>query len=59
MFVFKVVNPHLLKDLHDRKLWDDNLKHQLLNNMGSVQVGNLLDIRYQTFSSNVFMCLGN
>ncbi|XP_016663438.2 ribonucleoside-diphosphate reductase large subunit-like [Acyrthosiphon pisum] len=33
----QVVNPHLLKDLHDRKLWDDNLKYQLMNNMGSVQ----------------------
>jgi len=38
MFIFKVVNPYLLKDLHDRKLWDENLISKLVNNMGSVQV---------------------
>jgi len=38
MFIFKVVNPYLLKDLHDRKLWDEKLICNLVDNMGSVQV---------------------
>ena len=38
MFVFKVVNPYLLKDLHDRNLWDESMISELVNNMGSVQV---------------------
>lgn len=37
----QVVNPYLLKDLHDRKLWDENLISKLVNNMGSVQEINL------------------
>lgn len=40
MFVFKVVNPYLLKDLHDHNLWDEKLVSQLVNNMGSIQVIN-------------------
>lgn len=38
MFIFKVVNSYLLKDLHDRKLWDEKIICELMNNMGSVQV---------------------
>lgn len=38
MFIFKVVNPYLLKDLHDRKLWDEKIIYELMKNMGSVQV---------------------
>uniref|UniRef100_A0A2H8TQG2 Ribonucleoside-diphosphate reductase n=1 Tax=Melanaphis sacchari TaxID=742174 RepID=A0A2H8TQG2_9HEMI len=33
----QVVNPYLLKDLHDRNLWDENIISELVNNMGSVQ----------------------
>lgn len=35
---FKVVNPYLLKDLHDCKLWDEKIISELVNNRGSVQV---------------------
>ena len=47
MFIFKVVNPYLLKDLHDRKLWDEKLIPELVNNMGSIQViYQILDIEH-------------
>lgn len=35
---FQVVNPHLLKDLTDRDLWDDDLKNEIIANRGSIQV---------------------
>lgn len=34
---FQVVNHHLLKDLTDLGLWDDDMKNQLIANGGSVQ----------------------
>ncbi len=34
---FIVVNKHLLKDLIERGLWNDNVKNQLINANGSVQ----------------------
>ena len=34
---FQVVNPHLLKDLIEEKLWDNDLKQHLLANNGSIQ----------------------
>ncbi|KJP88979.1 ribonucleoside-diphosphate reductase large subunit [Plasmodium fragile] len=34
---FFVVNPHLLKDLFDRGLWDEDMKQQLIAHNGSVQ----------------------
>lgn len=37
---FQVVNPHLLKDLTDRDLWDDHMKNEIIANNGSVQVHN-------------------
>ncbi|KAL4131081.1 hypothetical protein QTP88_008430 [Uroleucon formosanum] len=37
----EVVNPYLLKDLHDRKLWDEKIIYELMKNMGSVQELNL------------------
>jgi len=33
----QVVNPYLLKELHDRKLWDEKIISELVNNRGSVQ----------------------
>jgi hypothetical protein len=33
-----MVNPHLLKDLTERALWNDDMKNQLIANNGSVQV---------------------
>jgi len=34
---FQVVNPHLLRDLTELKLWNDDLRQQLVNDNGSVQ----------------------
>jgi len=34
---FQVVNHHLLKDLTDIGLWDDNMKNQIIANNGSIQ----------------------
>merc|ERR1712168_1355269 len=39
---FQVVNQHLLKDLTEMNLWDDNMKNELVANNGSVQ--NMSDI---------------
>uniref|UniRef100_A0A0K8R899 Ribonucleoside-diphosphate reductase n=1 Tax=Ixodes ricinus TaxID=34613 RepID=A0A0K8R899_IXORI len=40
---FQVVNYHLLKDLTDRGLWNDELKNALIANHGSVQKLNIPD----------------
>uniref|UniRef100_A0A665WJ66 Ribonucleoside-diphosphate reductase n=1 Tax=Echeneis naucrates TaxID=173247 RepID=A0A665WJ66_ECHNA len=34
---FQIVNPHLLKDLTERGLWNDEMKNQLIAQNGSVQ----------------------
>ncbi|XP_015126458.1 ribonucleoside-diphosphate reductase large subunit [Diachasma alloeum] len=34
---FQVVNPHLLRDLTDRNLWDDHMKNLIIANNGSIQ----------------------
>ena len=34
---FQVVNPHLLRDLTERDLWDENMKNEIIANNGSVQ----------------------
>jgi ribonucleotide reductase alpha subunit len=35
---FQVVNQHLLKDLSDLGLWDDDLKNEIISQNGSIQV---------------------
>ena len=37
MLCVQVVNHHLLKDLTERGLWDDGMKHKLIAHNGSVQ----------------------
>ena len=37
--MLQIVNQHLLKDLTEQGLWDDEMKNQLIANNGSVQVG--------------------
>lgn len=37
-FSMQIVNPHLLKDLTDRGLWNDEMKNQLIAQNGSIQV---------------------
>merc|ERR1712223_1109891 len=34
---FQVVNPHLLRDLTERDLWDDEMKQQIISRNGSIQ----------------------
>lgn len=34
---FQIVNPHLLKDLTERDLWDEDMKNEIIANNGSVQ----------------------
>merc|ERR1711899_337469 len=34
---FQVVNPHLLRDLTERDLWDDEMKNQIISRNGSIQ----------------------
>lgn len=34
---FQVVNQHLLKDLSDRNLWNDDLKNEIISQNGSIQ----------------------
>ena len=36
---FPVVNHHLMKDLADLGLWDEDMKNEIMANEGSVQVG--------------------
>uniref|UniRef100_A0A8C6PSU6 Ribonucleoside-diphosphate reductase n=1 Tax=Nothobranchius furzeri TaxID=105023 RepID=A0A8C6PSU6_NOTFU len=35
---FQIVNPHLLKDLTDQGLWNEDMKNQLIAQNGSIQV---------------------
>lgn len=41
---FQVVNQHLLKDLSDRGLWNDDLKNEIISQNGSIQVSD--EIRF-------------
>ncbi|XP_043525220.1 ribonucleoside-diphosphate reductase large subunit [Frieseomelitta varia] len=34
---FQIVNPHLLRDLTERDLWDENMKNEIIANNGSIQ----------------------
>ncbi|XP_012670976.1 ribonucleoside-diphosphate reductase large subunit [Clupea harengus] len=34
---FQIVNPHLLKDLTERGLWNEDMKNQLISHNGSIQ----------------------
>ena len=36
--VLQVVNHHLLRDLTERDLWDDEMKNQMIASNGSIQV---------------------
>jgi ribonucleoside-diphosphate reductase subunit M1 len=38
LLLFQVVNHHLLRDLTERDLWDDDMKNQLIAANGSIQV---------------------
>lgn len=35
---FQCVNPHLLKDLTDRNLWNEDMKNEIIAQNGSIQV---------------------
>merc|ERR1712038_1854288 len=34
---FQIVNPHLLRDLTERDLWDDEMKNEIISRNGSIQ----------------------
>lgn len=40
----QIVNPHLMKDLTEQGLWNEDMKNQLIAHNGSIQVGFVLDI---------------
>lgn len=35
----QIVNPHLMKDLTEQGLWNEDMKNQLIAHNGSIQVG--------------------
>lgn len=39
-FSIQIVNPHLLKDLTERGLWNEEMKNQIIACNGSIQVQN-------------------
>lgn len=39
---FRIVKPHLLRDLIEKKLWDENICNKIINNDGSIQVNSYL-----------------
>jgi ribonucleoside-diphosphate reductase subunit M1 len=49
---FQIVNPHLLKDLTELGLWDDNMKNRIIAENGSIQnianIPNELKLIYKT-----------
>ena len=51
---FQVVNPHLLKDLTDRNIWDDDMKNEIIANNGSIQVYLML---FNIILSYNFFCM--
>uniref|UniRef100_A0A3Q1IMP5 Ribonucleoside-diphosphate reductase n=1 Tax=Anabas testudineus TaxID=64144 RepID=A0A3Q1IMP5_ANATE len=48
---FQIVNPHLLKDLTERGLWNDEMKNQLIAQNGSVQVKEIPDDLKQLYKT--------
>uniref|UniRef100_A0A3B3Y1K2 Ribonucleoside-diphosphate reductase n=1 Tax=Poecilia mexicana TaxID=48701 RepID=A0A3B3Y1K2_9TELE len=45
---FQIVNPHLLKDLTERGLWNEDMKNQLIAQNGSIQIPEDLKQLYKT-----------
>jgi ribonucleoside-diphosphate reductase alpha chain len=41
---FVVVNKHLLKDLVELNLWNDEMKNQIISQNGSIQMGRLIPL---------------
>uniref|UniRef100_A0A3B4XU16 Ribonucleoside-diphosphate reductase n=1 Tax=Seriola lalandi dorsalis TaxID=1841481 RepID=A0A3B4XU16_SERLL len=48
---FQIVNPHLLKDLTERGLWNDEMKNQLIAQNGSIQVKEIPDDLKQLYKT--------
>ena len=42
---FQIVNPHLLRDLTERDLWDEDMKNEIIANNGSIQVDPLYKLK--------------
>ena len=45
----QIVNSHLMKDLSERGLWNDDMKQMLIKNNGSVQVHSFTVLAYPNF----------
>ncbi|AOP31551.1 ribonucleotide reductase large subunit [Skunkpox virus] len=48
---FQIVNPHLLRVLTERKLWNDEIKNTIISDGGSIQNTNLPDDIKQVFKT--------
>lgn len=55
-FSFQIVNPHLLKDLTERGLWNEEMKNQIIACNGSIQVQN--DQKNKVCSSGAKLNIG-
>lgn len=45
---FQVVNPHLLRDLTERDLWNEDMKNEIIANNGSIQVS--ISYKFKVFN---------
>uniref|UniRef100_A0A668AM52 Ribonucleoside-diphosphate reductase n=1 Tax=Myripristis murdjan TaxID=586833 RepID=A0A668AM52_9TELE len=48
---FQIVNPHLLKDLTERGLWNEEMKNKLIAHNGSIQVQEIPDDLKQLYKT--------
>lgn len=56
---FRIVKPRLLRDLIEKKLWDENICNKIINNNGSIQVNSyyLIYLSYTQSDSILYRCL--
>ena len=47
------MNHHLLKDLTEKGLWNEDMKNQLIANNGSIQVGVLINEEFSIRGSEM------
>lgn len=52
---FQIVNPHLLKDLVELNLWDEEMKNQLIANNGSIAKIAVRSIYFISFYDNLMV----
>ena len=47
---FQVVNQHLLRDLTELNLWNDDIKNAIISHNGSIQK---IEVIFMTFSAHI------